>query len=86
MDRGTDDRVVKIALVKSNLAREDLPEDLSDIVFPVSANYTHFHVKSSLSILRTKGGSTFLALLWDPHSGVSLLGCVVKIVEWMPLE
>ena len=85
VDRGTDERVVKIALVKSSLAREDLPEDLSDIVFPVSANYTYFHVKSSLSILRTNGGSTFLALLWDLHSGASLQGCVVRMAGWMHL-
>ena len=86
VDRGTDDRVVKIALVKSNLARDDLPEDLGDIVFPVSANYTSFHVKSSLSILRTNGGSTFLALLWDLRSGANLHGCVVRIAGWMHLE
>ena len=76
VDRGTDDRAVKIALVKSNLAREDLPEDLSEIVFPVSAMFTCFYFKSSPFTLRTNGASIFPARLLAPRCGASLRDCV----------
>ena len=85
MDRGTDDRAVKIALVKSNLAREDLPEDLSEIVFPVSAMFTCFYFKSSPFTLRTNGASIFPARLLAPRCGASLRDCVDRIAGWMRL-
>ena len=77
VDKGTDDRV-SVCLLKSNISREDLPEDLSEIAYPVSEDCTFFYVKSSLFTLRANVGSTSPALLSALPSGASLRGSVVR--------
>ena len=82
VDKGGEDRV-GICLLKS-LSRDELPEDLSTIRFPVRSLYIHNIIIQNFifispSIRLQKEATTSRPRWSDLHCGASLLLCVTSV-------
>ena len=85
VDKGGEDRV-GICLLKS-LSRDELPEDLSTIRFPVRSLYIHNIIIQNFifispSIRLQKEATTSRPRWSDLHCGASLLLCVTSVRRW----
>ena len=85
VDKGGEDRV-GICLLKS-LSRDELPEDLSTIRFPVRSLYIHNIIIQNFIFIspsiRLQREATTSRPRWsDLHCGASLLLCVTSVRRW----